>query len=618
MTFIAGIVSRNGILENTSRQRFLDSFTAMKTELPWPTEIRENSKYTLAIAGFPHMWQGPKMLSGKNYDAVATGVQWRKIPDKRTALEYLTSVLLTEDCEIGNYFDYFSCAIIDNNSDRCILATDPLGMSPVLYKLNNEVLVFSSHQSFLRRYLGQDIEINWQAVFERLTIREIIGNKTLLRNVSVLSPGSKLEMCQNKSQIIQYVIFDNVNIKKEMTLDEATNLIFEHVKKKMEGYSELSSKDFASFLSGGWDTRFIVSFLARTGKLAMTYTTQQGGARFKSRLISEKKIAKEVANFFEVPNQYVSPPSKTEKSRNDWLRIMDYVTGAHSWSFAMTERLPYDRFILADGFYGDGWLISRHLTVQGIWKCIVDKDRDTAIKMIHSRYLNGFRPYMLPIKAWEKVINPQYLNEFAESLKREIAEGIHDIHGENFVSPWMFKNDGRRGANCLPRLIFGRKGSVILPFCDFEFIQKALSIPIEYKLNLSLYNALLERSKPGLSSIASTNTKDADKLKPYLVNRGAQLWLGQMGSRISMIIMILERYPRLYRIGEGVWKLVFRTSDSAWAKEVITNPPLLFMDILTPELKQAIENGDVAYVRKHRSFLEDIILLNSFLAGEGI
>jgi len=615
MSFIAGIISRSGILEDISRQRFLDSFMAMKTELPWPTEIRENSKYIFARADFPYMWQGPKMLSGKNYDAVATGVQWRKIPDKRTALEYLTSVLLTEDCEIGNYFDYFSCAIIDNNSDRCILATDPLGMSPVLYTLNNEVLVFSSHQSFLRRYLDRDIEINWQAVFERLTTKRILGDKTLLKNISVLSPGCKLEIYQNKSQITRYIIFDNVNIKKEMTLDEATNLIFEHMKKKIEGYSELSSKDFACFLSGGWDTRFIASLLARTGKLAMTYTTQQSGVIFNNRLISERKIAKEVANFLGVPNQYISPSSKTEKSRNDWLRIMDYVTGAHSWSFAMTERLPYDRFILVEGFLGDAWLRDGYLTDQ-LWKCIVDKDRDTAIKILYSKYLNGFHWYMLPVKAWEKVINPRYLNEFVESLKREIAEGIHDTHSEDFISSYLFKTRGRKGTNCLPMLIFGRKGSVILPFCDFEFVQKALSIPIEYKLDHSLYKALLERSKPGLSSIASTNTKDADKLKPYLYNIVVQIW--QTVSMIGMISMVLKRYPRLHRVGEGVLKLVFRIRDSAWAKEVITNPPLLFMDVLTPELKQAIENGDVAYVRKHRSFLEDIMLLNSFLAGEEI
>lgn len=611
MSFIAGIVAQNGRIEDQLRLRFLDAYKAMKRELPWPTEIRETSKCILARAGFLNMWQGPKMLVGSNYDAVATGVQWRKISNCKASLEYLASALLTEEREIGNYFDYFSCAIIDNNSDHAILATDPLGMGPVLYKLDSEVLVFSSHQSFLKSYLRDDVGINWQAVFEYLIIGHNIGNKTLLENVNVLPPGCKLEMCQNESQVVQYARFDNVNIEKKMTLEDATDMIFEHMMKKCGGYSTLAKKPFATSLSGGWDSRFIASLLARTGKLAMTYTTQQSGTRFQNRLISEKKIAQEVAKYIGVNNKFIAPLSGRGGSLNEQARIMDFATWFHDWSFAMTERLPYDNFVLADGFFGDVWLTGTYITPE-LYDCIIDKNRKTAIKTLHLQYLNGFNWFMPRIEMWKKVINPQYVDNFTDLLMREISKEIYNTYSENFISSYLFKNRGRRGISSLPRLIFGRKGAVILPFCDFEFFQKALAIPIEFKLNHSLYNALLERSNSGLSKIVSTNTKDADKLEPYLVDPlSGQSWRGQIVS------MIRGHYPRLHGVLKGVKNMVSGTGDSIWVKEVFEDPPLVFMDILEPELKQAIKNGNVAYVKQYRYFLERIMLLDLFFRGDG-
>ena len=150
------------------------------------------------------------------------------------------------------------------------------------------------------------------------------------------------------------------------------------------------------------------------------------------------------------------------------------------------------------------------------------------------------------------------------------------------------------------------RGTVILPFCDFEFIQKALAIPIEFKLNCSLYKALLERCKPGLSSIASTNTKDADKLEPYLLNRKGKTWRGQIVS------MIEEYYPTVHGALKGIKNMVSDTSNSVWVREVFENPPLVFMDILTPELKEAIKNDNAAYVKQYRYFLELIMLLDQF------
>ena len=280
----------------------------------------------------------------------------------------------------------------------------------------------------------------------------------------------------------------------------------------------------------------------------------------------------------------------------------------------MTAALPYDKFILADGFNGDLWLTGTYITPE-LRKCIVERDRKTATKIIHSKYLNGFHWYMKNIEMWKKVIDPQYVDSFTDLLMHEISEEIHDTYSEDFISPYIFKTRVRRAITSLPRLIFGSKSCVILPFCDFEFFQKALSIPIEYKLNHSLYKALLERSKQGLSSICSTNTTDADKLEPYLVDSES----GHRSWRDQIVNMIQEHYPRLNKVLKRMKNMVSGSdNDSVWIKEIFENPPNLFMDVLTPELKQAIQNGNTAYVRNYRFFIDVIMLLNSFLAEQEI
>ena len=72
-------------------------------------------------------------------------------------------------------------------------------------------------------------------------------------------------------------------------------------------------------------------------------------------------------------------------------------------------------------------------------------------------------------------------------------------------------------------------------------------------------------------------------------------------------------YPRLNKVLKRMKNMVSGSdNDSVWIKEIFENPPNLFMDVLAPELKQAIEDGNTAYISDYRPFIEDIMLLNSF------
>ncbi|GAG33382.1 unnamed protein product, partial [marine sediment metagenome] len=125
MAFIAGVVKFSNF-QADMKKRFEESIQLFEKNLNWPLERIETDEYILVHSSTLDFWEGPKMIEGSNYDAIATGVQWKQIPSSKSTLDYLTTHFLKGKHEFGNYFDYFSCVIIDKKRKKCVLITDPL------------------------------------------------------------------------------------------------------------------------------------------------------------------------------------------------------------------------------------------------------------------------------------------------------------------------------------------------------------------------------------------------------------------------------------------------------------------------------------------------------------
>ena len=604
---MAGIISPRGPLEKQKKTQFLHAFAAMEGELSCPADIIESNRSVLVQASFPHMWQGGKSKSGKEYDAVASGVQWREIPHFKSTLDYLIRALTSEGSEIPDYFDLFSCILLEKKENRVIGATDPLGLSALLYLVEEPFLVFSSHQSFFKHFLGNTLHINWQAVFEYLIIGHNIGNKTLHKNVRAIPPGCKLVYHHNKSSIVKYAPGFDIPPDEGMPLQEAVTLVYDHLARKCENYAALTTKPFAGFLSGGWDSRLLISLFANMQKMANTYTSQQK-ARFRTRFISEKKIAREVAHFIGIPNHFVAPTYRDIKTRARRGRIVDHSTWFHDWAFSLAEKLPYDRYVFCDGLLGDILLRGLFVTPE-LRQHIVKKDRARAINTFHAQYLRGFNPYTRGVEKWKSVIQPHLMDDFSDTLKEHISEEIYQIQDEDFVTMFLLRNRSRRGISPLPRFILGMKGAIVFPFSDYGFLQKALSLSLRLRLDNRLYNALLERSRPGLSLIPSTNTKDFTRLQPYLIDSISELtWEGQFIRKIKRC------FPPLHNALSGARAMVSGTSDMKWGQELVENPPQVLMDILRPELRNAIKMAYTPKLRPLRFFLDRVLLLEDYFS----
>ena len=142
MSFIAGLVHFGNDDVKSLTIAFENSLNHISANTNLPLEKIETDKYFFVKTGFPQMWQGPKILHEATYDAIASGIQSKEITSSNSALEYLSKSFLNNIPSISNYFDYFSLGIIDKQNERCILATDPLGIGQIAYCVVDATLLF--------------------------------------------------------------------------------------------------------------------------------------------------------------------------------------------------------------------------------------------------------------------------------------------------------------------------------------------------------------------------------------------------------------------------------------------------------------------------------------------
>jgi len=606
MSFVAGVMSLQGTLEEEVRTRFAGALAVMESEVVWPIQRLESEGASLVQGAFGNMWQGPAMASGQEYDAVACGVQWKETPSS-SALQYLVEAFTSEQCEIDNHFDFFNCAVLEKGKNRVILGTDPLGLAPFLYKVEGEHVFFSTHQTFFKFLCFPHLAINWQAVFEILVIGHAIGNKTLLRDVNALPPGCRL-LCRPGGSVLQrYASLPQKDHVRAVTLPEAVDILYEHLADKCYAYARFTPKPIAAFLSGGWDSRLLASMFSSLRSLAITFTSQQQ-LRFHDRLISEKKIARQVADYLHVGNRFVAPVYRSPRTRDKRARMLDYCTWFHDWAFTLSEHLPRDEFVFCDGLLGDVLLRGLFVTSE-LHRCAINEDRQRAVEILHSQYIRGFNTYTRGIEEWKSVIEPALLDRFARMLMEELSEEIHSTNGDEFVTFFFLRNRSRRGISPLPRLILGRKGGIFFPFSDPGFLQKALSIPADLRRGFPLYRELLERSKPGLSLIPSTNSGELRQLAPYLIDS-----VSELSRRAAILRGTKKCFPWVYtRLMERKRERNL-TEKMLWVDHLMENPPRIFMDVLTAELKASIRRGDRERISASRYFLDRILMLEGYFS----
>ena len=100
----------------------------------------------------------------------------------------------------------FSISIFDKKNKEIFLARDSVGIKPLYYYYDKNHFAFSSEIKTLSKILNKKLIIDKRKLFEFLIHGNVIGEKTIYKNIFQLEPGSFLKFKDRKIKIRYLVI----------------------------------------------------------------------------------------------------------------------------------------------------------------------------------------------------------------------------------------------------------------------------------------------------------------------------------------------------------------------------------------------------------------------------
>ncbi|HOY39824.1 MAG: asparagine synthase (glutamine-hydrolyzing) [Bacteroidales bacterium] len=185
------------------------------------------------------------------------GIHFRSTSDT----EVLLYLLIKEGKEgLKKLNGCFSIAFYDNDKEELLLARDRMGINPLLYYLDKNVLIFGSE---MKSILAYNIEknIDSSSLYAYFQLNYIPGEKSIFQNVFRLTPGAYLEVSKNSVNKERFYQIPNSG-KLDISLNEAEShlisLLDASVQRRL-----VADVPLGSFLSGGIDSSIIVALASR-------------------------------------------------------------------------------------------------------------------------------------------------------------------------------------------------------------------------------------------------------------------------------------------------------------------------------------------------------------------
>jgi asparagine synthase (glutamine-hydrolysing) len=388
----------------------------------------------------------------------------------------------------------FAAAIWDKRANTLVVATDRLGLQPVYYaEWNERVLVGTgmrallAHRAFPRR-------LDMVGVGQFLVFDQLLGDRTLLRDIRLLEPATVLTVRRGRSVTRQYwqppePRLDRVRAEREYVEEFSTKMV------QACHRQAPSEQPGAVLLSGGLDSRIIAAFLKQSSpdNALHAFTFGIPGC-------DDARFAREVANTLEIPNRFFElKPTYLTTLAEKAVRVTDGQQNCiHMHAMATLDGQAEVASTFYKGFMGEalfGWGI--HLGLWGAYR------REDFPRILHSelasRGLLVFESGLSDVLSHDlAAMDTCVTQSFAEALKGCLSTDLADA----FTRFYLQQRGRRLTLNGV--LLVRARGRVRLPLCDNDVVECGLQIPPGLRADRRFAVALLALAFPKLAKIPST------------------------------------------------------------------------------------------------------------------
>jgi asparagine synthase (glutamine-hydrolysing) len=303
-------------------------------------------------------------------------------------------------------------------------------------------------------------------------------DKTLLKKINQCEPSHLIFFHKERIEKIKYFSYSTNSIKKiseRKALDELSNIL-EHIMERT--LRIIGDKPVAVPLTGGFDSRFLITWLAK--KNLKNLTTFTCGTPESPEFENAQKVASKL----NISWQPIIHNNKTIKKifTEDFPlnEYVDFSSGASSMSYFQDVSPIYNRqfakdTIIVGGHFGGFIGGCRLFPFQNLM------NKSLSIQYATKRFFPYFEKSQKQKKMLKQVIIKKY-NQQKGDLPYSIIEEID------------FKERQSKFIANSTRTYDFFAGSTILPFCDNEIVDFFRTLPFKLKLNKKLYHLTLKNN----------------------------------------------------------------------------------------------------------------------------
>jgi asparagine synthase (glutamine-hydrolysing) len=410
----------------------------------------------------------------------------------------------------------FALALYDNFQKKLFLARDRYGIKPLYYtvatgKTGQKTLLFASEVKSILQYPDYQRDIDYQALVEYFTFQNIFSDRTLYKNIRLLSPGVYLEINVPNTQSIpsghelpasnyqpsatnhqlspisyhkywDYNFHEPYNVKDEREyLEELNRLFTQAVVRQM-----VSDVEVGSYLSGGMDSGSISCIAAKHNPNIKTFTVG-----FDMHSASGMEL-----NFDErTTSEYLSYLYKTEHYEMV-LKSGDMERCLPNFTWHLEEPRvgqSYPNFYaskLAGNFVkvclsGDGGDELFGGYPWRYYRAVVNQDFEDYIDKYY-----GFWQRLIRNKNLHQILNPIW-NEVKHVWTRDIFQDVFPDQTRTPASPEEYVNrslyfEAKTFLHGLfvveDKLSMAHSLETRVPFMDNDLVDFAMRLPVKFKL----------------------------------------------------------------------------------------------------------------------------------------
>lgn len=353
----------------------------------------------------------------------------------------------------------FSGVFFDKRKNKWIIYTDHIGSKHVYYnKMNNNQYIFSSKIANiinLRKEKNIKSLLNTNAAYMLLSYGYLISKFTLTKDIFKLQAGHYIVIEKNELKIKQYHIFTNkpnYNLSDEETLRKINTLFKQAIDRQFKKDNEYKLKHFVG-LSGGLDSR-----LTSLGAHSLGYENQINFTFSQSNYLDE-----------------TIPKKITTDLKHEWIfKSLDnglFLKNIDETTLMSEGNVSY--FGLAHGNSLYKYLNFKELGI------IHTGQLGDVILGTYSSFKNHTDKFSIESGAFSKKFIPKI--DFKNI----------DIRFEN-EEIFKFYLRGFSGMNA-GLLSLQHYSETMSPFYDVDFMEFALSIPVEKRYNHKIYKQWISK-----------------------------------------------------------------------------------------------------------------------------